>query len=460
MTKRRTSVLVVDDDEGVVDWLVEELAEHGLQVEGVTSPERALARVVERAFDVVVSDVEMPGMRGIDLVQAIHARRPEQLVVLMTAFGSIDLAMQCVRAGAADFLAKPFPMQALVHAIERTLRERRMRREIVRLRSSLASSEPDGELVAISRAMRDVLDMARRAAAGSSTVLLTGESGVGKSAVARFVHTQSARRKERFVQLNCAALPANLVEAELFGVKKGAFTDARDDREGLLAHASKGTLFLDEIGDMALEVQPKLLVALETGAFRPIGGRSEVRFDVRLIAATNRPLEDALRERRLRPDLYHRLNVIRIEIPPLRDRIEDIPRLVDQLLHRIAGRAGRPVIGVSEEVMRWLCAQPWPGNVRELGNVLERAVMLSDHDTLVLEDFARGGGARGSGTGHDGSSLEGVAAEGVPLDELERRYIRVVLDRCGGNKAKAARVLGVDRTTLWRKLAQGGDAES
>ena len=460
MTKRRTSILVVDDDEGVVEWIVEELTEHGLQAEGVTAPERALERVAERAFDVVVSDVEMPGMRGVDLVQAIHARRPTQLVVLVTAFGSIELAMQCVRAGAADFLAKPFPIEALVHTIDRVLRERRMRREIVRLRSSLGSESPGSELVAISAAMRGVLDTARRAAATSSTLLLTGESGVGKSAIARFVHAQSSRRDQRFVQLNCAALPASLVEAELFGVKKGAFTDAREDREGLFAHANGGTLFLDEIGDMALEVQPKLLVALETGSYRPIGGRREVPFDVRLVAATNRPLEEALRERRLRPDLYHRLNVIRIEIPPLRDRVEDIPRLVDQLLHRLAKRTGRSVLGVSDEAMRWICSQPWPGNVRELGNVIERAVMLSDHDVLVLEDFARGGIDREVGA--DVPYLEGAAAEGLPLEELERRYIRLVLERCGGNKAKAARVLGVDRTTLWRKLSsesEGGDRE-
>jgi DNA-binding NtrC family response regulator len=450
MAQGRKRVLVVDDDASVVDWLVEELTDRDFVAEGVTSPARALEQVAARRYDVVVSDVEMPGMRGIDLVQAIHARRSDQLVILITAFGSIETAMQCVRAGAADFLAKPFRVESLVHAIERTLRERRMKREIVRLRSSLVA-EPPGKLVASSRAMVRVLDLARRAAASSSTVLLTGESGTGKSAIARFVHEESPRRDRNFVQLNCAALPGGLVEAELFGVKKGAFTDAREDREGLLAHADGGTLFLDEVGEMALEVQPKLLVALETSAHRPIGGRKEVRADMRLIAATNRPLEEALRERRMRPDLYHRLNVIRIEVPPLRDRRDDVPALVDQILHRLVPRAGRALVGVSEEAMRWLAAQPWPGNVRELANAIERAVMLSEHDTLVLSDFVQEPGELEAE-----AMLDAAAEDGMDLEELERRYIRVILERCQGNKAKAARILGIDRSTLWRKL---GEAE-
>ena len=448
MTRRH--LLIVDDDRDVLDWLLEELEGRGFEAEGTTEPARALARIEERGFDLVVSDVEMPGMRGLDLVQAIHAKRPDQLVVLITAFGSIELAMSCVRAGASDFLAKPFAIEALVHMIERTIRERRMRREIVRVRSATASAEPGSKLVAESAAMRRVMDLARRAAATSSTVLLTGESGVGKSAVARAIHDASSRGERPFVQLNCAALPAGLVEAELFGVRRGAFTDAREDREGLFAHADGGTLFLDEIGEMALEVQPKLLIALESETFRPIGGGPEVRFDVRLIAATNRPPEEALRDRQLRPDLYHRINVIRIAIPPLRDRVADIPALVDQWLRRLAARAGREVLGVSDEAMRWLCAQPWPGNVRELANAIERALMLSDHDVLVLEDFHGGGGEAAD---PETSFLERAAAQGVDLAELERRYIQIVLARCEGNRTKAARVLGVDRSTLWRKLS-------
>lgn len=448
MTRRR-SLLVVDDDPGVVEWLVEALGEREFDVEGVTDPRRALERVGERAFDLVVSDVEMPAMRGLELVEAIHARRAEQLVVLITAFGSIELAMKCVRAGASDFLAKPFTIDALVHAIERTLRERRMKREIVRLRSARASGAGAGDLVAESAAMKAALDLARRAARASSPVLLSGETGVGKSALARFIHARSERASRDLVQLNCAALPAGLVEAELFGVRKGAFTDARHDRPGLFALAHGGTLFLDEVGEMALEVQPKLLLALDRSAFRPVGGGDEVRFDVRLVAATNRPPEEAVREGRLRADLYHRLDVIQIDVPPLRERLADIPPLVDQILHALGERAGRTVLGVSDEAMRWLCGRAWPGNVRELANVIERAVMLSDHDVLVIEDFLRGGRP----TDPDAGFLERAAEQGIELSELERRYIELVLDRCGGNKAKASRVLGIDRSTLWRKLS-------
>ncbi len=453
--KARQRVLVVDDDQAIVEWLTEELDARGFVSQGVTSPEAAITQVSERAFDVVLSDVEMPRMRGIDLVEAIHARRPSQIVVLMTAFGTIDLAMQCMRAGASDFIAKPFPIEALEHALHRALRERRMKREIVRLRSTLAG-HPPGELVAVSAGMRRAIEIARRAAATSSTVLLTGESGVGKSALARFVHDESARRSRTFVQLNCAALPGGLVEAELFGVRRGAFTDAREDREGLFAKAHGGTLFLDEIGEMALEVQSKLLVALERGAYRPIGASAEETSDARLIAATNRPLEEALRERRLRPDLYHRLNVIRIEVPALRDRIEDIPRLIDQLLHRLAKREGRSVLGVSEEVLRWMRLQPWPGNVRELANTLERAVAMSDHDVLVMDDFVS---SKGEGEPSE-SFLLNAASEGLDLQTLERRYIKLVLERCGGNKARAARILKLDRTTLYRKLVDGDEDSS
>ena len=441
----RERILVVDDEPEVVAWLVEELEASGRVAEGVTDPALALDRLEERAFDVVVTDLEMPGLRGIDLMRAIHARRPDQLVVLITAFGSIELAMRCVREGAADFLAKPFPIEALEHALERTLRERRMKRELVRLRRH---AEVDaGDLVAESDAMKRVLDVAQRAARGDSTVLLTGESGVGKSAVARWIHACSARSARPIVELNCAALPAQLVEAELFGVRRGAYTDAREDRAGLFLQADGGTLFLDEIGEMAPEAQPKLLAALESGVVRPVGATRDQPTDVRLVAATNRALEDAVRAGSFRADLFHRLDVLRIEVPPLRERPADIPVLVDRLLGRLAVRTRRPVDGITDEAVRWLVGRPWPGNVRALSNALERAVMLADHDVLTLADF----------TDHardddDAQWLDDADARGWTLADLERRYVDRVLARHHGNKTKAARALGIDRTTLWRKL--------
>jgi len=447
MTRSR-SILVVDDDSALLDWLAEALAEGGYAVHTAGAAADALQRIDDDAYDLVLSDVEMPGMRGIDLVAAIQERRPSQLVVLMTAFGTIDLAMQAVRAGAADFVAKPFTIDALLHSLERTLRERRMKREIVRLRASLTQA-PDTELVAVSASMRRILDLAARAARTDASVLLTGESGTGKGVLARFIHAQSARAKRPFVDLNCAALPASLVEAELFGARQGAYTDARAERRGLFVDADGGTLFLDEIGELPLDVQPKLLGALESGKVRPLGGVRESRFDARVVAATNRPLEEALRDRRFRADLYHRLNVVRLEIPPLRERREDIPALIDRLSARHARRLGRQVIGVTADAVRWLTQQSWPGNVRELSNALERAIALGEYDTLTLDDLRAT-----RGTSADTEFAESLSDD-ISLEELERRYIARVLRRAGGNKNEAARVLGIDRRTLYRKLATG-----
>lgn len=450
-------ILVVDDDAGVVDYLVEMLSEEGYVVEGITWPYEALNRLGEDEFDLIIADVEMPSMRGTDLMAAIHAKKPGQLVLLITAFGSIDLAVRAVRAGACDFIAKPFQIEVLCLAIERVFRERQMRREIVRLRSMLSGSEPTG-LVARSQAMQRVVDLARRAALTDSTVLLTGESGVGKGSVARFIHDQSLRHKNGFIQVNCAALPASLVESELFGVRKGAYTDAREDRPGLFVQAAHGTLFLDEIAEMPLEAQPKLLQVLETGRVRPVGGHNEVEVDVRLLAATNRSIEEALQERHFRPDLYHRLNVIRVEIPPLRERPEDIEALVDALLLHASTKLGRPVIGITAEAMRWLLSYEWPGNVRELANIIERAVVLTDHDTILPEDLTLTAPPPGKNDLLD-DTLSIAAARELPLLDVERAYIRRVLEVTQGNKARAARILGLDRRTLYRKLDESEPAE-
>jgi len=388
----------------------------------------------------------MPGMRGLDLMRAIHTQKPSQLVLLITAFGRIDLAVQAVRAGACDFVTKPFPIEALLLAIERAFRERQMHREIVRLRSAVSSGDVNG-LVARSQAIQQVVEVVRRAALTDSTVPLTGESGVGKGVIARFIHDQSRRANAPFVQINCAALPASLVESELFGVRKGAYTDARNDRPGLFIEATSGTLFLDELAEMPVETQPKLLHVLETGKVRPLGGSSETAVNVRIIAATNYLLEEALQDRRFRPDLYHRLNVIPIEIPPLRARPEDIEPLIDLFLQRASVKLGRSVMGITAEARRWLLSYAWPGNVRELANRLERAVALTDHDTLLLEDFSLTPRPL-----ENEDLLAAVALRELPLAAVESAYVQHVLDLMHGNKARAARVLGIDRKTLYRKL--------
>ena len=442
-------LLIVDDDRAVVDYLVEVLGPR-YAVTAETSPAAALARVRDEEYDVVISDVEMPGMRGPELLARVLEVKPRQAVLLITAFGSIELAVETVRAGACDFVTKPFKLETLVLAIERALRERTMRREIVRLRRDLGEPDDTG-LVATSSAMAAVIDLARRAARSHATVLLTGESGVGKGALARWIHDRSPRRDGPLVEVNCAALPAALVEAELFGVRRGAYTDARESRDGLFVDASRGTLFLDEIADMPLEAQAKLLRALESSRVRPVGGTAEVDTDVRLIVATNQDLAAAIREGRFRSDLFFRVNVVHIDVPPLRTRPEDIPALVHELLRR-AARHGRGVEGITDEALRWLRGRPWPGNVRELANVIERAVALTEHDTIVLEDVrdpAHEAPSRGA------LDLATAAQQYLPLAHVELAYIRQVVARVDGNMAHAARVLGIDRRTLYRKLAQG-----
>jgi DNA-binding NtrC family response regulator len=333
--------------------------------------------------------------------------------------------------------------------MQRALRERRMQREIVRLRVARAH-EAEGGIATRADVMQRTLDVARRAAKSHLPVLLTGESGVGKGALARFIHDASERRKGSFVQLNCAALPVGIAEAELFGVRRGAFTDAREDRAGVFEQAHGSTLFLDEIGELPIELQPKLLQALESNHVRPLGATADVQADVRIVAATNRPLEEALRERRFRPDLYHRLNVVRIEIPPLRERLDDIEVILDQVLHAIGKRSGRAPLGVSPEAMRQLRVYTWPGNVRELINTIERAAALAEHDVLGVEDFAL------PQPGAASSFLEAAVECDLSLAELERAYIRRVLVKTGGHKANAAKILGLDRRTLYRKVAEMG----
>ncbi len=443
---RKPSLLVVDDDPGIVSWLAEALPEEGFAVQGETSTHRALELLVKTPFDLVISDVEMPELRGIDLLREVKKARPEQMVLLVTAFGSIDLAMQAVRLGAVDFLAKPFKLEVLVLAIERALRETNLKREVARLRAEVTTQQPEG-LAARSAAMQKALELVRRAAPSRLPVLFTGESGVGKGALARALHEQSDRRERRFVQLNCAALPAGLAEAELFGVRRGAFTDAREDRAGLFEQATGGTLFLDELGELPLELQPKLLHALESNEVRPVGSTAPVQVDVRVVAATNHPLEEALKRRRFRPDLYHRLNVVRVEVPPLRERKEDLDVIVNQVLAGITARTGR-MLSVAPAARAWLRAQQWPGNVRELENAIERAGTMAGRDVLTPEDFA------GWAPGTAPLLVDEAAEQGLTLRELECVYIQRVLEKTGGHKARAAQILGVDRRTLYRKVAE------
>ena len=361
------SILVLDDDEAVVSLLVDDLTDHGYAARGVTSAQALLERYAQgQRSDIIVSDIEMPELRGIEVMRRLQLIDPQQLVILITAFGNMDLAAQAMREGAADFLAKPFETDQLLSVIDRVWRERQFRREIVRLPS--ADAQPRGgpgessPIIARSDAMRRLMDTARRAARFDSNVLITGESGVGKSMLARFIHEHSPRNRGRFVQINAAALPEQLVESELFGVRRGAFTDAREDRPGLLREAHGGTFFLDEIADLPINVQPKLLLALESRRVRSVGAAQESPIDVRFICATHQDLAQCVHDGAFRSDLFYRVNIIRLDIPPLRERPEDIEPLIDALITSACERMGRPMLGLSAPAMRWLLSHAWPSS--------------------------------------------------------------------------------------------------
>ena len=432
-----------------------QLAEAGHDVRYVVDPREALTLAASWGADVLISDLEMPHMRGTQLLAALKQEAPGVLVILITAFGSIDLAVRCIQEGAADFLPKPFTDSMLLLAIERVLRERAQLNELERLRRG---GESDDTIVARSEPMRAVVELARRAARTDTTVLITGESGVGKGHLARFIHDESARRERTFLQVNCGAIPATLIEAELFGVERGAYTDARESRPGLFREAGGGTLFLDEIGEMPLEAQVKLLQVLETGRVRAVGASQDTTVNVRVIAATNRPLEEALRERRFRPDLYYRLNVIRLEIPPLRERPEDVEVLFERFLVEAVARSGRAGVDVDPAARRWLLRHAWPGNVRELQNVVERAVALCPGTVITSADLVPTSPGVSPDAAAD-AAVDGETGALRSLAEVEQEHIRRVMARVDGNKSHAARLLGIDRRTLYRKLEEMGYRE-
>ncbi len=424
------------------------LTKRTYEVSWATSADAAFARLLAEDFDVVVTDVRMPGTDGLSLCGRLAANRPDVPVIVMTAFGSFDAAVAAIRAGAYDFISKPVLLDVLAIAIDRAARTRALSKEVKRLRS--ASSRTGFEdLVGQSAAMQKVYDLLSRVADSDASVLVSGESGTGKEVVAHALHRRSGRASAPFVAINCSAMPEALLESELFGHTKGAFTDAREARSGLFAEARGGTLFLDEIGDMPMTLQPKILRALQERRIRPVGSNTEIAVDVRIVAATNRDLEQAIEEKRFREDLYFRLNVIQIALPPLRSRAGDVLPLAQHFLDAFAKRAGRAVTGIAQPAAEKLVAYSWPGNVRELQNCMERAVTLARFDDVIVEDLPEK--IRDYRPSHVIVAGDDPA-ELVPMAEVERRYVERVLEAVGGNKAAAARVLGIERKTLYRKL--------
>jgi two-component system response regulator AtoC len=448
-------VLLIDDEIGVCETLRAALSKKGFEVAFRTTAQEGFDLLSSEDFDVVVTDIHMRGTSGLDLCERIAQNRPDLPVVVITAFGSLDTAVASIRAGAYDFITKPFEVEALRLTLERAALHRKLREEVKRLQRAVAERQSFDDIVGASSAMKAVFDMIDRVAGSSASILVTGESGTGKELVARALHRRSPRRGGPFVAINCAALPEALLESELFGHAKGAFTDARTSRPGLLTRASGGTLLLDEIGEMPLGLQPKLLRALQEKTVRPVGSDEEVPFDARIVASTNRDLETAVEERAFREDLYYRINVVHIELPPLRSRGADVLLLAQKLTEHFAAAAGRGVRGISAAAAEKMLSYAWPGNVRELSNCIERAVALARYDEIAVEDLPDK--IRSYRRSHVVVAADDPS-ELVSMEEVERRYIVRVLEAVGGNKTLAARVLGFDRATLYRKLARYGIA--
>jgi two-component system response regulator HydG len=442
-------VLLVDDDAEMCRLVADRLARGGTHVTWCTAPSEAIAHLAGDAVDVLVTDLRMPEMSGLALAERVAANHPDVPVIVITAFGDLDAAISAIRSGAYDFLNKPFEIEELELRVRRAHQHRRLRAEVRRLREVVDATAGFGELVGESAPMQRLRATLARFAPSDATVLLTGETGTGKELVARALHAQSPRRDGPFVPVDCGAIPKELIESEFFGHARGAFTDARAARKGLFAEADGGTLFLDEVGELPLDLQPKLLRVLQERAVRPIGANREERLDVRVVAATNRDLEALVEEGRFRRDLFFRLEVLRVPLPPLRERGRDVLLLAQHFLRRAAERAGKHVAGLSGPAAERLLEYAWPGNVRELEHCMERAVALASYSEVMVDDLPErirsyhGEHWIVTGAGPD---------ELVPMEEIERRYILRVLDAVGGSKTRAARILGLDRKTLYRKL--------
>ena len=446
-----SSILVVDDERGIRALCSDVLGRAGHEVEAVDSAAGALAATTRRKFDLVLCDINLPDQDGVSILPKLLAGENPPAVLLITAYPSIDTAVRGMKLGARDYIGKPFSPDELRLVVQRALAEDELKRKHGELTKRLAYGSMIGESPAMQQ-MRATID---KVAQSDATVLITGESGTGKELVARALHFAGRRASGPFVPVNCGALVGTLLDSELFGHVRGAFTGADTSKRGLFVAADAGTLFLDEIGELPIELQPKLLRALQDGEVKPVGGTSAIRVDARVIAATNRTLEDQVKAGAFREDLFYRLAVITIEVPALRNRPGDIPLLAKHFAEQAALRAERGRVSFTDGALAHLAAQPWPGNVRELENTIERAVILASGDVLEVSDVA---GPRPAAAAATFATFSG---DQVPtLDELERAHILHVLELCENQKTKAAQLLGINRTTLWKKLRQYGlDAE-
>jgi len=451
---RKAAILIVEDEAKMRRLLELNLGEDGFATFSAEDAEGGLKLLRENSIDLVITDLKLPGMNGLEFLQSIKRQNAALPVVVMTAFGSVETAVEAMKAGASDYVLKPFSLSEMRMVIHKELDVRNLREENRSLREALGKRYSHPNVVARSPKMQEVLATVERVAPTNSTVLLGGESGVGKDLIARAIHEKSRRANGPFVKINSTAIPENLLESELFGFEKGAFTGAVASKPGKFELADKGTLFLDEIGDVPPATQVKLLRVLQEREFERLGGTRTVKVDVRLIAATNRDLREALEQGTFREDLYYRLNVVPIDIPPLRERKEDIPDLVELFITRFNAESRKPIEGITPEAMQILVNYHWPGNVRELQNIVERACALAKVNMLDAADIRLDTRAPKAANG-----AGGFLPEGMTLEQWEDEMVQEALRRANGNKSQAARLLGLSRNALRYRLSKIGIAD-
>ena len=449
-TEETMSILVVDDESEMRKLLQDILEEDHYRVITASNGQEALTRMDMEKFPVVVTDIRMKGMDGFGLLENVVQKHPESNLIMMTAFGTVESAVEAMKHGAFDYLTKPVKADELLVTVQKAMREALLRQEVNQLRQVVGREFAFDQILGKSKPMREIFDLIRRVANSQTNILITGESGTGKELVAKALHFNSQRKSKPFVPVNCAAIPELLLESELFGHVRGAFTDAKSDKRGLFEEAHEGTLFLDEVSELPMMLQAKLLRAVQEREIRRVGATRSTSVNVRLIAATNVMLAEEVQAKRFREDLYYRLNVIEIRLPPLRERKEDIPLLAHGLLRKCLTAQQKHVEDISDSALARLIDYPWPGNVRELENIVERAATLTQGPTISLEDLP----ANIRDVQGEGQFIEDAVEHILPLVQVEWNYIRRILEKMGGNKYQTAHVLGIDRKTLYRKLSE------
>jgi len=437
-------ILVVDDDAVAADLLREVLTKEGYRVQTTTKGSEAIQLGTRTLFDMVITDLKMPDVGGLEVVRAFRQKSPQTIMIVITAFGSFETAIEAIQNGAYDYISKPFKIEDIKVTVQRALNQQRLVREHRFLPTDTTEDLPLETVIGNSPKMLEIYKLVARVARTDTTVLIQGESGTGKELIARAIHSHSHRAEKPYVAVNCAALPEGLLETELFGHIKGAFTGAWTNKKGLFLEAEGGTCFLDEIGDITPSLQAKLLRVLQEHEVRPVGGTETIKVDVRILAATNKDLETLVKAGRFREDAFYRLHVVTINLPPLRDHPEDILLLANHFIKTASQHAKKSVSGICKEAMEILTHYHWPGNIRQLENVIERAVTLTTNNVLMPSDISEDLSLKEAG--HPPSSSDAL----LTLEEMKRRYVEQILNQTGGNQSKAAEVLGINRKTLYR----------